>query len=71
MAEQPEYLTVTEAAELLRLSEHAISRMLRSGQLPGIFAGRREGWRIRRSDLATWTTNKPPQPKLPKPPKDN
>lgn len=55
----PEFLTVSEAAELLRLPERTVARMLNAGLLPGIFAGRREGWRIRRSELLRWTTNRP------------
>lgn len=57
MTELPEYLNVPEAAELLRLPERTVARLLNEGRLPGIFAGKREGWRIRRADLAGWTTN--------------
>ena len=60
--ESPEFLTVEEAAALLRMSERTVSRMLKAGKLPGIFGGTREGWRIRRADLLHWTTNQPPKP---------
>ncbi len=66
MADTPEFLTLAETAELLRMTEHAVARLLKSGKLPAIYGGKREGWRVRRSDLATWTTNRPPQPKQPK-----
>jgi excisionase family DNA binding protein len=58
-----EFLTVAEAAALVRLPERTISRMLKTGKLPGIFAGTRNGWRIRRDDLMAWSTNMGKQPK--------
>src|SRR5579864_1427393 len=60
MTDTPEYLTVPEAAELLRLPERTVARLLNEGKLPGIFAGTREGWRIRHGDLIGWTTNRTP-----------
>jgi len=57
--EEPEFLTVAEAAALVRLPERTISRMLKTGKLPGIYAGTRNGWRIRRDDLMAWSTNTP------------
>jgi excisionase family DNA binding protein len=59
MTDEPEYMKVSEVAALLRLPEETVSRLLRTGQLPGIFAGRREGWRVKRSEVLNWTTNQP------------
>ena len=62
-SEPPEFLTVAEAATLLRMPEATVRRMLKSGRLPGIYGGTRGGWRIRRADLLTWHTNAPrPKP---------
>jgi excisionase family DNA binding protein len=54
-----DFLTVEEVAAWLHLPEMTVSRLLNQGKLPGIYAGNREGWRIRRTDLETWTTNQP------------
>ncbi len=58
-SEPPEFLTVAEAAVILRMPEATVRRMLKSGRLPGIYGGTRGGWRIRRVDLLSWHTNAP------------
>ncbi len=58
-----EFLTVAEVAEALRTSERTVVRLLKSGKLPGIYLGTREGWRIRRADLRMWITNRPKERK--------
>ena len=47
------YLTVSEVAELLRLSPHAVYKMIARGQLPGVL---RIGTRVRiaREELVHW-----------------
>lgn len=54
-----EYLTVSEVAEILRMPERSVLRLLKSGSLPGAYGGTRAGWRVRRADVETWTTNRP------------
>lgn len=47
-----EYLTVTEAAALAKVSQGRIRVLLQEGKLPGEkFA---DVWRIKRSDLEAW-----------------
>jgi len=49
----PEYLTIKETAELLRLGERAVYEMLRSGRIPG--AAKAAGkWRVNREKLVEW-----------------
>ncbi len=57
---EPEYLTVKEAAELLRVSTATVFRKLRSGELPATKFGR--SWRIRRSVLDEMMTPRPRRP---------
>jgi PTS system nitrogen regulatory IIA component len=47
-----DFLTVTEVATHLRLSEYAVRDMAKRGQLPAYKVGHL--WRIRRQDLADW-----------------
>lgn len=60
MTEASEYMTAREVAALLRLPERTVSRLLNSGQLPGIYAGTQEGWRVRREDVLSFRTNVQP-----------
>lgn len=59
MSDPVEYLTVSEVAAILRMPERSVLRLLKEGRLPGAYGGTRAGWRIRRSDVETWTTNQP------------
>lgn len=43
----PKYLTVTEVAETLDVTEETVRRWLRSGRLEGTLLSRKAGWRIR------------------------
>ena len=43
------YLTVQEAAQLLKCSEETIRRKIKAGQIPATFDGNK--WLIRREDL--------------------
>lgn len=45
----PEFLSVKEVADLLRLSERTIITYIRSGKIPAANAGRT--YRIRKSDI--------------------
>lgn len=47
--EQPEVLTLGEAAAFLRLHPETVRRLLQRGSLPGVKVGRT--WRIHRKDL--------------------
>ena len=50
-------LTVTEAAELARCSEHTIRRRVRSGELSAVRLGHgRSAIRTPRAALTTWLT---------------
>ena len=49
----PEFLTILEVAELLRLAERTAYDLVRKGRIPG--AAKVGGqWRIRRADLDAW-----------------
>ena len=49
----PEFLTIKEVAEMLRLGERSVYEMLRSGRIPG--AAKAAGkWRINREKLVAW-----------------
>jgi excisionase family DNA binding protein len=48
---EPEFLTVAEVAQRLRVDQESVRRWLRTRQLPGVNLGRRAGWRIRPADL--------------------
>jgi len=49
----PEYLNITEVAQMLRLGERAVYDMLRGGRIPG--AAKAGGkWRVDRERLVAW-----------------
>jgi excisionase family DNA binding protein len=49
----PEYLKITEVAQMLRLGERAVYEMLRTGRIPG--AAKAGGkWRVDRDKLVGW-----------------
>ena len=49
----PEFLTIKEVAEMLRLGERSVYEMLRSGRIPG--AAKAAGkWRINHEKLIEW-----------------
>lgn len=55
-AEQTEWLTVQEVAELFRVNEETVRRWVRRGELPVLELGAgRAGYRIRRSDVDRFT----------------
>ena len=61
----PEYLTLQEAAALLRIGERTAYTRCRSGQLPGAakVGGR---WRVDRATLESWLRrggDAPPKPR--------
>jgi excisionase family DNA binding protein len=49
-------LTVSEVATIMRFHERTVSRLARTGQLPGAFqvAGKRGGWRFKRKVFQAW-----------------
>ena len=49
---EPEFLTVDEVAELLRVSARTVQRLLKEGKLPGVRVGRQ--WRIPRAELVAY-----------------
>lgn len=49
MYEEHEYLTPTEAGELLRVNRLTIIRLIERGDISGFKVGRQ--WRVRRADL--------------------
>ena len=59
----PEFLTIREVAELLRIGEKTAYTLVQTGELPGFKAGGQ--WRFRRSDLDAWIeaqTGRPSRP---------
>ena len=49
---EPQFLTVDEVAELLRVSSRTVQRLLAEGKLPGVRIGRQ--WRIPRAELLAY-----------------
>ena len=47
-----EFLTVVEAAELLRIAERTAYKLVRDGRLPAVKVGNQ--WRIERRALEAW-----------------
>jgi excisionase family DNA binding protein len=49
-------LTVAEVATIMRFHERTVSRLARTGQIPGAFqvAGKRGGWRFKRKEFLEW-----------------
>jgi excisionase family DNA binding protein len=47
-----DYLTISQVAELLQLSDKTIYRLAQEGQIPGFKAG--GSWRFRRKDIDEW-----------------
>lgn len=47
-----EYMTVSQVAELLQLSEKTVYRLAQRGELPGFKVG--GSWRFRRRDIDAW-----------------
>lgn len=52
----PEYLTVNEVADLVRVYPETVRRWLRSGLLPGRHAGHK--WRVSQADLSAFLDGK-------------
>ena len=49
----PEFMTIREVAETLKLAERTVYEMLRSGRLPG--AAKAAGkWRVDKAKLIAW-----------------
>jgi excisionase family DNA binding protein len=58
MLRSTEFLTVDEAAELLRVSRSTMYRLLRANELPGAFRlGGAGTWRIGKTTLEQWIAN--------------
>jgi excisionase family DNA binding protein len=59
MTDSDRLLTVSEAAERLRLNPETIRRWLRDGRLDGVWLGSdKAGWRISERDLDTFIHNR-------------
>lgn len=52
----PDYLTTDEAAQKLRVAPCTVTRLIRSGQLPALRAGRR--WLIDPQQLDRWLVDR-------------
>jgi excisionase family DNA binding protein len=52
MPVHPEYLTATQAADLLQVSRATIARRIKSGDIPAVTIG--AAVRIKRTDLDAW-----------------
>jgi excisionase family DNA binding protein len=52
--QEPEWLTVVEAAEKLRVSRGYLLKLIRSGKFPASPLGKRQ-YRIRKSDFLNWS----------------
>lgn len=52
MSKPPEFMTLAEAAELLRIGERTCYDLARQRRLPAAKVGGQ--WRIRRTDLDSW-----------------
>ena len=59
MPDQPEVLTVPEAAQFLRISEQTVYKLMRSGALHGVKAGK--SWRVHRDTLVGYLKGQPRQ----------
>jgi excisionase family DNA binding protein len=59
------YLTVREAAALLKCSSQSVARLVQTGRLPGVDVGTgtHRSYRIKASDIDTFLAVKPPPPK--------
>lgn len=57
--QQDIFLTLTEAAMRLRVSNHTVYKMCRNGDIPARRVGRQ--WRIRISDLEDWFVRQTPE----------
>ena len=53
MPDTPEYLTLPEAAALLRIGERTAYALARKGELPAIKVGGQ--WRVHRPTLQAWS----------------
>ena len=53
---ETEIMTLREAAEYLRLSEKAVSRMAQEGRIPAQKLARQ--WRFQRSSIASWMADR-------------
>lgn len=53
MSDSPEYLTLAEAAALLRIGERTAYALARKGELPAMKVGGQ--WRVHRPTLLAWS----------------
>ncbi len=56
MLAEPEFLSVPEAAALLRIGERTTYKLVRRGELPGLKMGGQ--WRIHRPTLLEWAKSR-------------
>lgn len=57
--DREEWLTVEEVADFFRVNPETVRRWIRAGELPVLdLGGPRAGYRIRRSDLASFTESR-------------
>jgi excisionase family DNA binding protein len=55
VTDQPDLMTIEEAAEYLRVNPQTVYRLMQRKALPGVKVGHQ--WRIRRADLDTYVTS--------------
>lgn len=59
-----ELLTVAEVADMLRVSDMTVYRLIRSGELPAVRVGR--NYRVGRSDLEAYLEQQVVEPDVPR-----
>lgn len=64
MPAHPEFLTIPEAAELLRIGERTTYQLVRDGELPAIKVGGQ--WRVHRKTLIKWAKKGGRMPAVPR-----
>jgi excisionase family DNA binding protein len=52
--DEPRFLTLTDVAEVLNISDSQTYALVRSGELPAIKIGGRGQWRVERDQLETY-----------------
>ena len=52
----PQMMTISEVAEILKISEKTVSRMLQEGSIPGFKVANQ--WRFYRDDFYKWIDHK-------------
>jgi excisionase family DNA binding protein len=65
MALESDFMTVSEVADYLRLSEATIYKLAQSGEIPGVKVGR--NWRFKKGSIDDWFEQQANQSNRPDP----